>query len=87
MNSVPEFIAILYSIIFDCTSHTCFSLTARKTKEIKKNIKDIVRIRFMAQKGRESRLDGEESCGSWLDKAKAEQAEKTQTVKHEKENA
>jgi len=45
-----------------------------RLKEIKKNVKDIARRKFVW----EGRLDGEEKLQEWLDKSKAEEAKNTQ---------
>ncbi|CAB4409088.1 unnamed protein product [Rhizophagus irregularis] len=90
MNSVPEFYEQSCTALFSIApairvlawtaqrGDTKAESMVERLKEIKKNVKDIARRRFMAQEGREGRLDGEEKLQEWLDKAKEEEAKNTQ---------
>ncbi|RIA89328.1 hypothetical protein C1645_201802 [Glomus cerebriforme] len=90
MNSVPDFYEQSCTALFSIApairvlawtaqrGDTKAESMVERLKEIKKNVKDIARRRFVEQEGREGRLDGEEKLQEWLDKAKAEEAKNTQ---------
>ena len=90
MNSVPDFYEQSCTALFSIApAIRVLAWTAQRgdakaesmverLKEIKKNVRDIARRRFVKQEGGEGRLDGEVKLQEWLYKAKEEEAKNTQ---------